>query len=285
MHRDLLPWLRLLRIGALFSPAADVVAGMAIAGLPWSMDAVRACVASVCLYAAGMVLNDHADRAVDATLRPERPIPSGRIAARHALALGGALLAAALLVSPRWPLHAVMAGLVLAYDYGSKRFVAAGVLNMAALRALNLVSGVVALTGELPANPALRTAAFAYAAYIASVTMLGVLEDQPHPSARAVRALHAVPPGAAVLALLSIPDGGLAAVLGALLGVAFLVRLRDRARVWDGVAIRRSMSWLLLGTMLWTALCCLGAGRVIECIAISSAAFVARRVSQHIAMT
>jgi len=65
----LLPYLRLIRAGTLFSPAADVVAGLCLAGGVWTVDAIRAALASVAIYGAGMVLNDHADRARDAVVR------------------------------------------------------------------------------------------------------------------------------------------------------------------------------------------------------------------------
>ncbi|MCC6782929.1 MAG: UbiA family prenyltransferase [Planctomycetes bacterium] len=290
MSSALLPWLRLLRVGTLFSPAADVVAGLAIAGLPWSSDALRACLASVALYAAGMVLNDHADRRVDAVQRPERPIPSGRIRAAHALGLGVALLATALLLSPLWPLHAAMGLLVLAYDYANKRSAAFGVLALGLLRGTNLLSGVVAVSGSLPDDMALRTAALAYAAYIAAVTVLGIFEDEPRVAARAVRAVQTLPPGAALFAILSIEgralgNPGLATLIAALLALAFLLRLRDRTRVWDRGAIRASMTWLLLGTMLYTALLCLAVGRPVEALAIAVAAFLARAISRRIALT
>ncbi len=285
MDQSLQSWLRLLRVGTLFSPAADVVAGLAVAGEPWSILAARACAASVCLYAAGMVLNDHADRALDAVQRPERPIPSGQIAPNTALAAGITLLAAALALSPCRPVHAAMAALVLAYDYGGKRVEALGVLGMALLRGINLLSGVIAVTGALPDSMPLRSAAIAYAVYIAAVTVLGIFEDERHVSARAVRAVHPVAPGAALLALLTLPEGGFAAALGAGLALAFLLRLRDRDRIWDRRAIRASMTWLLIGTMLYTALLCMGSGRPIEASAILAAAILARRISRRIALT
>ena len=57
--------LRLLRVGTLFSPAADVAASAAMAGAPFDATLARAAAASVCLYAAGMAWNDIADRGVD----------------------------------------------------------------------------------------------------------------------------------------------------------------------------------------------------------------------------
>ncbi|WP_258314396.1 UbiA family prenyltransferase [Streptomyces sp. Act143] len=43
-----------------------------------------------------MALNDYADATVDAVERPERPVPSGRIRRRTALAIAGILTAGAL---------------------------------------------------------------------------------------------------------------------------------------------------------------------------------------------
>ena len=86
-------YLELLRPANVVTAVADVLAGYAVAGransraLPWLLTA------TVCLYAGGVVLNDFFDRELDAVERPERPIPSGRVPARHAAALGTALLA------------------------------------------------------------------------------------------------------------------------------------------------------------------------------------------------
>ena len=48
------------------------------------------------LYWAGMAANDWADRRLDAVERPERPIPSGRVAPAAALGLAAGLTAAGL---------------------------------------------------------------------------------------------------------------------------------------------------------------------------------------------
>jgi len=137
----LLPYLKLARVGALFSPAADVTAGMCLAGLPWSVASVRAVAASVLVYAAGMVLNDHADRHRDALVRPERPLPRGEVTPAAALTLGIGMLVAALLATPAPVYHGVLIALVVLYNYASKSNVAFGALNMGTLRGLNLASG------------------------------------------------------------------------------------------------------------------------------------------------
>ena len=108
---------RLVRAGTLFSPGADVVAGLCLAEQPWTLAAARAVVASILLYAAGMVLNDHADRELDARLRPERPIPRGDVTAGFALKSGLVLMAVALITSPVPWHHGAMAMLVLLYKF------------------------------------------------------------------------------------------------------------------------------------------------------------------------
>src|SRR5262245_28086746 len=85
-------YVELLRPANVITALTDVLAGFAIAGLaspkalPWLL------LATACLYAGGVVLNDVFDRRIDANERPERPIPSGRVPVRHAALLGGGLL-------------------------------------------------------------------------------------------------------------------------------------------------------------------------------------------------
>ncbi|MGB1126606.1 MAG: UbiA family prenyltransferase [Phycisphaeraceae bacterium] len=54
------------------------------------------------IYCSGMVLNDFADRNVDAIERPTRPIPSGRITARQALGITIVMLIAGFVISGGW---------------------------------------------------------------------------------------------------------------------------------------------------------------------------------------
>ncbi len=288
-RRSLLPYLQLVRAGLLISPAADVVAGLCLAGLPWSVAAARAALASVCIYAGGMVCNDHADHREDARHRPERPIPAGKVRPTTALLIGLAALLLGLLLSPWWPVHAVLAVLVLGYNYRVKRVVAAAALTMGCLRGLNLLAGVVAVTHGLPSDPAtklpLLAAASGYALYIAAVTLLGVLEDHRRPPARAVHGLLLVPPLVTVLVVASLPQVWPATAIAIVLGLLFARRVRHHNDDWDGPAIRAALRWLLLGTMLYTSLLCLGSGHQVEAAAIAVAILPARWISQHLAIT
>ncbi|MEU6017480.1 SCO3242 family prenyltransferase [Streptomyces sp. NPDC047515] len=141
-------WAELLRVSALFTVPGDALAGAAAMGLRPDRGTALAVGASLCLYEAGMALNDWADRDEDAVDRPHRPIPSGRIAPGAALAAAGALTAAGLGLAARAgrPALAVAAGLaatVWAYDLRLKH-TPAGPAAMAAARALDLLLGATA---------------------------------------------------------------------------------------------------------------------------------------------
>jgi 4-hydroxybenzoate polyprenyltransferase len=128
----------------------DSLAGLAAAraGTPTSLRGRHALlpVASACLYLGGMALNDYADRHVDATERPERPIPSGRVTPRGALAVGAALtatgVAAAGLAGGRRALGVALplAACVWTYDLAVKDR-PAGPFVMAACRGLDVLLG------------------------------------------------------------------------------------------------------------------------------------------------
>src|SRR4051794_10139688 len=74
-------YLALLRPANVVTALADVLAGAAVAGEPWSASLPWLLASTACLYAGGVVLNDVADRTIDAAERPERPIPSGAVRA------------------------------------------------------------------------------------------------------------------------------------------------------------------------------------------------------------
>ncbi|MFC6066588.1 SCO3242 family prenyltransferase [Streptomyces ochraceiscleroticus] len=145
-------WAELLRISAPASVPGDLLAGAAAAGLrPNARTALAAC-SSLCLYEAGMALNDWADRDIDALERPHRPIPSGRISPGAALAAAGGLTAAGLACAaaagrPALATATALAATVWAYDLHLKN-TPAGPTAMACARALDLLQGAVATTGR-----------------------------------------------------------------------------------------------------------------------------------------
>lgn len=141
-------WAELLRVSALFSVPGDALAGAAAVGRRPGRGTALAIGASLCLYEAGMALNDWADRDEDAVDRPHRPIPSGRISPAAALGAAGVLTAAGLALAARAgrPALAVATGLaatVWAYDLHLKH-TQAGPAAMAAARSLDLLLGATA---------------------------------------------------------------------------------------------------------------------------------------------
>ncbi|MFI9741433.1 SCO3242 family prenyltransferase [Streptomyces sp. NPDC052494] len=144
--------LELVRAPAALTVPGDVLAGAAAAGRPSRGSTAGLAAASVCLYWSGMALNDYADREVDAKERPGRPIPSGRVAPRTALAvataLTGAGLALAATAGGRRALGVAvpLAATVWAYDLRLKN-TPYGPAAMAAARGLDVLMGAGAGTG------------------------------------------------------------------------------------------------------------------------------------------
>ncbi|GAA5012216.1 hypothetical protein GCM10023335_34040 [Streptomyces siamensis] len=144
----------------------DALAGAAAIGARPNSRTLLAIGSSVCLYEAGMALNDWADRAEDAVERPHRPLPSGRVRPAAALAAAGVLTAAGLALAsragrPSLAVAAPLAATVWAYDLFLKR-TPAGPAAMAAARGLDVLLGASATAGPAesagPTGPARRTA-------------------------------------------------------------------------------------------------------------------------------
>ena len=283
----LLPVLRLCRIGMWFSPAADVLAGAAVAEVAFDGAVARAMLASMLLYGAGMVWNDIADRKLDAIQRPERPLPRGDLPPTFAAILGLALLGAGLAVTPCLAHHALIASLVMFYDFLGKRLEWLAALNMGTLRALNLGTGLQLAAADAPetARRALLLAALCYGIYIVAVTIVGIFEDTPSVRARAVSTVQAAPPIVA-FAGVAVVQGGIwpAPAIAAIPAIWFL-RRNARSKEWSQASIRQSMMYLLLGTMLYTSLLALAAGAWLASLAIAAAIPAARKIARVIALS
>lgn len=147
--------LSLVRAPAALSVPGDILAGATAAGRPLGPRTAGAMASSVCLYWAGMALNDYADAAVDSVERPTRPVPSGRVPRRTALAvatgLTGAGLGLAAMSGGRRGLGVALplTALIWAYDLKLKS-TPAGPAAMAGARALDVLAGAVAGGGSPP---------------------------------------------------------------------------------------------------------------------------------------
>ncbi|MEU7476938.1 SCO3242 family prenyltransferase [Lentzea sp. NPDC042327] len=125
------------------APAALTVLGDTLVGArkPLRGRGLLLPLASVSLYWAGMALNDWADRDLDAAERPERPIPSGRVAPDAALATAAGLTALGVGLAAAAGRNALpLAAAVWAYDTALKA-TPAGPFAMAACRALDVLLG------------------------------------------------------------------------------------------------------------------------------------------------
>ncbi|MFD8210408.1 SCO3242 family prenyltransferase [Streptomyces sp. NPDC059695] len=180
-------WAELLRVSALVSVPGDALAGAATAGARPGRGTLRAIGASLCLYEAGMALNDWADREEDARERPHRPLPSGRVAPAAALAASAALTLAGLGLAARAGRPALatataLATTVWAYDLGLKH-TPAGPATMATARALDLLLGAVASTPTpTPTPTTVPSAAVSTAAAPATATAAATTGPSPHPA-------------------------------------------------------------------------------------------------------
>lgn len=153
-HRSkLLSYAQLGRVSNAPTALADVWMGVAVAAGGFKPTSVWLLLsaATLCLYTAGMVLNDVFDAQLDATERPERPIPSGRISLVVARRLGwGLLLAgvgcavvATVILGDAAPalVGVVLAGLIVLYDALLKT-TPVGFVAMGACRGVNVALGL-----------------------------------------------------------------------------------------------------------------------------------------------
>ncbi|MBX7072362.1 MAG: UbiA family prenyltransferase [Pirellulales bacterium] len=153
-------YLQLVRLPNVFTAMADILMGylfthQMVADPAGSLALLLG--ASAALYMAGMVLNDLFDFEIDARERPHRPLPSGRIHASTARAIGIGLvvfgvvmgwLAGWLGLSWRPGLVATaLAALVVIYD-ASLRVTPLAPLGMAGCRALNVLLGMSLAPGD-----------------------------------------------------------------------------------------------------------------------------------------
>ncbi len=167
-------WMEITRISNAPTVVSNVAAGLCLA--TGGIDVASLCILSMgilCIYAAGMILNDLCDEAVDRVERPERPIPSGRITRSAAQSATAILFTCGLaFLTPR--MEAVMAGialigLIFVYNWRHKNNSVAP-LVMGACRAMIYVVVAFSVADVIP--PQTRTMGGLLMIYIAAVTWL-----------------------------------------------------------------------------------------------------------------
>lgn len=165
MIREMRAYLELARPANVVTAFADILAGFAATGalsrlltgypevggsIASGTDLIWLLFATAGLYAGGVVLNDVFDAELDATERPERPIPSGRIERKQAALFGGVLLlagisAAAFVGSMSLIVALIVAACAVLYDWAGKHHAVLGPINMGLCRGGNLLLGMSAV--------------------------------------------------------------------------------------------------------------------------------------------
>ena len=177
--RTRLDWLRLVRLPNLFTAIADPLAGALAAGAqPRNAPAIAvAMLASACLYAAGIVLNDLHDFKRDLKERPDRPLPSGKIRRWEALSLATGLMLAGIgglwaLGPPASLVGTLLVAAIITYDVLVKEApIAPAVMGLC--RAFNLLLGMSLVPVEAsPADGAIRaTIISVLGVYVLGITL------------------------------------------------------------------------------------------------------------------
>lgn len=277
---------RLVRAPAALSVPGDVLCGAAAAGRGAGGRTLGMAASAVCLYWAGMALNDYADACLDALERPERPIPAGEVRRGTALTVAtglttGALALAAVAGRRRGLAAAVpLAATVWAYDLFLKD-TPAGPATMAAARGLDVLMG----GGLRAAAPAAAVALHTY-----GVTSLSRYEVTGGGD-RAVRAALACAAGAALGAgsLAARTRSRAAQALTATTGVRYLAgygaALVAAARRPSAGRVREAVNTGILSLLPLQAALTAAAGAPAPAAAVAAARPVARRLLKVVSAT
>ena len=178
-------FLRMARPANILTAISDVIAGFAIAGVFFQevvtikLEAmVLLIVATIGLYAGGIVFNDIFDYDDDKLNRPERVLPTGKISMNEAIIFGIILFSmgiiAAFLASTLSGLLAfLIAVLALSYDKFAKHHAVLGPINMGLCRSVNLLLGMSILNSTIQE---LWFIGFVPLAFVGAITLVGQKE-------------------------------------------------------------------------------------------------------------
>ena len=205
-------YLQLVRIPAVFTALADIMLGFLLVrrGIDGAeRDLALLLTASGCLYMAGMVFNDVFDRRQDAAQRPQRPLPSGKIAVRSAVIFGGCLITVGLAAAGLAHINSLTVALILtvcilSYDSFLKR-TPLGPVAMGGCRLLNVILGAssAGLRWTAPWHFPQIWIAASLGVYVAGVTWFARREAQQSNPRALVGAAVVIDAGLAGLLLLA----------------------------------------------------------------------------------
>jgi 4-hydroxybenzoate polyprenyltransferase len=197
-------YLTLVRFPNLFTLPSNILAGYFSTHTHNTIEIntiVLVILVSACLYAAGVIFNDVADRQIDRKERPNRPIPSGKITQRNAIFLALLLIVISITVSyfisaATFTVVLLLITIILLYDFVLKDSLF-GPAAMGATRVLNILLGASPnlsnfIEGETDqVFYRLCLVCISEAIYISGISALSKYETQKRPSFQL--GLHALP--------------------------------------------------------------------------------------------
>jgi len=178
---SLKPYLQLTRPANLVTAVADIFAGMAIAQFTFStFSPAYLIISTLGLYAGGVVMNDVFDAKLDSIERPERPIPSGKVALRSAAMMGISLLFLGIFAAAMYSFESGLiaigvALLTVIYNRFAKHHAFLGPLTMGMCRGGNLILGMSVIPESINRWGIIAVLPIAY---IFAITMIS--QDEVH---------------------------------------------------------------------------------------------------------
>lgn len=285
--------LALMRPANVCTAIADVTAGALYMSARWDDWPGWALLAgaSALLYAGGVVLNDVCDATRDATERPERPIPSGRISRRTALTLAITLLLAGLLLAAMFSplaltIAACLTAAIILYNAVFKG-TALGTAFMGLCRALNLALGL-SIVPEYRTLPGLIPLLFYMWLYVTSLTLFA--RDEHRTSNRRILATALTGMIVAIAGLGSllviVPGAHASFLIGPVLLLLFIIaRVTPALRRRDPVYVQRTVGGLVLSIIFFDACIAWAARGFLWSLAVVAWIIPARLLARHFRMS
>ncbi|MGH9983758.1 MAG: UbiA family prenyltransferase [Nitrososphaeraceae archaeon] len=203
--QQIMNYLTLVRFPNLFTLPSNVLAGYFSSNIYNEIEIntiILVIFSSACLYAAGVIFNDIADRQIDRKERPNRPIPSGKVTQRSAIIL--ALLLMAISITVNYLISAVtfivgfiLVATIMLYDFVLKNSLF-GPMVMGTTRLLNILLGASPNLSNLIVGQfddglyRLCLVCFSEFVYIASISALSRYETNKNPTFH-LRWFHTIP--------------------------------------------------------------------------------------------
>lgn len=270
-------YLQLMRLPNTFTSAADIMAGyLLVSGLEIQLaPLILLSLASMSLYAGGVILNDYFDYYSDLKERPERPLPAGNITRFRALLFGlmFLLLGNGLAFKVNWYSFITaltITLLIFLYDALSKDIPFFGPLTMAGCRFFNIILGTSVITSFHPLG---YFVAFLLFSYIFTLTMLSKGESGQVNSKIALPPIIVVIGIVIALIFLQRFSGILRSDMFLFLGIFCLLALFTLTGLLkkpEAMQVRRTIRNLVLGIIFFDAAIAAGASSYLFGLLVAS---------------